>query len=124
MRKSSSSFLFPDIKVWLALSYERHVHYPVARKWFEQLDGDSLLCFCRLTQIGLLRLLTTGALMDIDVLSQADAWRASMTVGLRMTAFCLSMSRPYWRRLFERYRSKSAHHPKTELTLISPRLPQ
>jgi uncharacterized protein len=75
MQKSSSSFLFPDINVWLALSYERHVHYPVARKWFEQLDENSRLCFCRFTQIGLLRLLTTGALMDADVLSQADAWR-------------------------------------------------
>jgi len=75
MQKSSSSFLFPNINVWLALSYERHVHYPVARKWFEQLDENSRLCFCRFTQIGLLRLLTTGALMDVDVLSQADAWR-------------------------------------------------
>jgi toxin-antitoxin system PIN domain toxin len=75
MRRSSSSFLFPDINVWLALSYERHVHYPVARKWFEQLDDDSRLCFCRFTQIGLLRLLTTEALMGMDVLSQVEAWR-------------------------------------------------
>jgi uncharacterized protein len=75
MRRFSSSFLFPDINVWLALSYERHVHCPVARKWFEQLDADARLCFCRFTQIGLLRLLTTEALMGMDVLSQADAWR-------------------------------------------------
>ena len=74
MRRSSNSFLFPDINVWLALSYERHVHYPVAREWFAQLDDDSRLCFCRFTQIGLLRLLTTEPLMGADVLSQAQAW--------------------------------------------------
>jgi toxin-antitoxin system PIN domain toxin len=74
MRQSSNSFLFPDINVWLALSYGGHVHHPVARKWFEQLDGDAHLCFCRFTQIGLLRLLTTEALMGADVLSQAEAW--------------------------------------------------
>ena len=75
MRRFSNSFLFPDINVWLALSYERHVHCPVARKWFEDLGADARLCFCRFTQIGLLRLLTTEALMGAEVLSQVEAWR-------------------------------------------------
>lgn len=75
MPKSTSSFLFPDINVWLALSYQRHIHYPSARSWFEQLDEDSHLCFCRFTQLGLLRLLTAGAIMgDDEVLSQSEAW--------------------------------------------------
>ncbi len=76
MPKSSSSFLFPDVNVWLALSYERHVHYPAARTWFEHLEDSARACFCRLTQIGLLRLLTTDAVMGEDeVLSQVGAWR-------------------------------------------------
>lgn len=76
MPKSSSSFLFPDVNVWLALSYQRHVHYPAARAWFERLEDDARACFCRLTQIGLLRLLTTVAVMSEDeVLSQVGAWR-------------------------------------------------
>jgi uncharacterized protein len=76
MPKSSSSFLFPDINVWLALSYERHVHYSSAREWFEKLDVKARLCFCRFTQLGLLRLLTTDAVMGADeVLSQVEAWR-------------------------------------------------
>lgn len=76
MPKSSSSFLFPDLNVWLALSYQRHVHHPAARAWFERLENDAHACFCRLTQIGLLRLLTTDAVMGKDeVLSQAAAWR-------------------------------------------------
>jgi uncharacterized protein len=75
MPKSTNSFLFPDINVWFALSYQRHVHYPSARGWFEQLDDHSRVCFCRFTQLGLLRLLTTGAVMgDDEVLSQNEAW--------------------------------------------------
>lgn len=76
MPKSSSSFLFPDVNVWLALSYQRHVHYSPARAWFEGLEDDARACFCRLTQIGLLRLLTTVAVMgEEEVLSQAEAWQ-------------------------------------------------
>jgi len=75
MPKSSSLFLFPDLNVWLALSYERHVHHSVARKWFHELPADARMCFCRFTQIGLLRLLTTDAVMGGDeVLSQSEAW--------------------------------------------------
>ena len=75
MPKSTSSFLFPDINVWLALSYQRHIHYPSARGWFERLDDHSRVCFCRYTQLGLLRLLTTDAVMGEDeVLSQNEAW--------------------------------------------------
>ena len=75
MPRSTRSFLFPDINVWLALSYQRHIHYPSARGWFERLEDDSHVCFCRFTQLGLLRLLTTGAVMGEDkILSQAEAW--------------------------------------------------
>jgi toxin-antitoxin system PIN domain toxin len=75
MPKSTSSFLFPDINVWLALSYQRHIHYPAARAWFEQLDDHLRVCFCRFTQLGLLRLLTTAAVMGEDeVLNQNGAW--------------------------------------------------
>ena len=41
----------------------------------ERLDKDSRFCFCRFTQISLLRLLTTEAVMSTDVLSQAGAWQ-------------------------------------------------
>ncbi len=61
--KSSSSFLFPDINVGLAVSYERQVHYSIAQLWLEGLDANARVCFWRFTQIGLLRLLTTEAVM-------------------------------------------------------------
>ncbi|MGH9499424.1 MAG: TA system VapC family ribonuclease toxin [Terriglobales bacterium] len=77
MPRSSKSFLFPDVNVWLALSYDRHVHHSAAKDWLESVDSGARLCFCRFTQISFLRLLNTGAVMGEDgVLSQAHAWNA------------------------------------------------
>ena len=70
-------FLFPDVNVWVALTYEGHVRHGAARKWFESLPAEARLFFCRVTQLGLLRLLTTEAVMGSDeVMSQAGAWEA------------------------------------------------
>ena len=77
MKKSSRLFLFPDINVWVALTYDRHVHHRAARKWFETLAPITRLFFCRITQLGLLRLLSAPAVMGPDqAKSQRDAWRA------------------------------------------------
>src|ERR1700678_2469962 len=74
MTRYSKSFLFPDLNVWIALTYTKHVHFDCAQRWFTALPDDAHLCFCRLTQIGFLRLLTTPAVMGNEVLSQARAW--------------------------------------------------
>jgi toxin-antitoxin system PIN domain toxin len=77
MKKSSRLFLFPDINVWVALTYERHVHHVVAGKWFEALAPTSSLFFCRITQLGFLRLLSLPAVMGADhAKTQEEAWRA------------------------------------------------
>jgi uncharacterized protein len=75
MRRSTTLFLFPDINVWLALSYQAHQHHQIARNWFESLSDSSRLCFCRISQLGLLRLLTTESVMKTEILTQSDAWR-------------------------------------------------
>jgi uncharacterized protein len=76
MRKSTRSFLFPDINVWIALTFEGHVHHVVARNWFVAQRGGARFFFCRFTQLGFLRLLTSEAVMGEDeVLSQSGAWR-------------------------------------------------
>lgn len=76
MTKSSRLFLFPDINVWIALTYDGHVHHLAARNWFEGLAPTAGLFFCRLTQLGLLRLLTAAAVMGPDqVKSQQEAWK-------------------------------------------------
>jgi len=77
MPRSTKQFLFPDINVWVALTSDLHVHHATARRWFDNLGPAARLFFCRFTQIGLLRLLTTEAVMGPDdVLSQAEAWQA------------------------------------------------
>jgi uncharacterized protein len=76
MPESTKSSLFPDINVWLALTYEGHVHHVIARTWFEGIDSDSRLFFCRFTQLGLLRLLSAQAIMGDEVMNQQAAWGA------------------------------------------------
>lgn len=68
-------FLFPDVNVWLALTHQRHAHHRAAAHWFQSLEGVELY-FCRFTQIGLLRLLTSAPVMSDDVMGQRQAWRA------------------------------------------------
>ena len=75
MRPSTTS-LFPDINVWVALTYEGHVHHRTAATWFATLEPDAGLVFCRLTQLGLLRLLTTEAVRGDEVMTQPQAWAA------------------------------------------------
>src|SRR5258708_5316302 len=77
MTESSRLFLFPDINVWVALSYDRHVHHFTAREWFDPLAPMARLFFCRFTQLGLLRLLSSPAVMGPDLAkSQQQAWKA------------------------------------------------
>jgi uncharacterized protein len=62
-----------DVGVWLAAVWGRHVHYPVASDWFNQQADD--LVFCRVTQMGLLRLLSNPTIMGDDAVDRSQAWR-------------------------------------------------
>src|ERR1051326_5321869 len=66
---------FPDINVWVALTYRRHQHHAVAAEWFDRLQNDTA-GFCRLTQLGFLRLLTHSQVMHDEVRTQEQAWEA------------------------------------------------
>ena len=77
MPRYLKSFLFPDVNVWVALTFQGHFHHDIARAWFDSLDAkdEARLCFCRITQLSFLRLITTEAVMGKDeVLSQGQAW--------------------------------------------------
>jgi uncharacterized protein len=76
----TSTFLFPDVNVWLALAHEIHPHHGVAQTWSQSIDRDDVCYFCRFTQLGLLRLLTNESAMGRDVMSQAEAWKAYDTL--------------------------------------------
>jgi hypothetical protein len=69
------SLIFPDVNVWLALIYEQHVHNPIAVEWYESLKTSTTLVFCRHTQLGLFRLLSTEIVMKQDVLKQTQCWQ-------------------------------------------------
>jgi toxin-antitoxin system PIN domain toxin len=59
------------------LTYEGHVHHKRARSWFASIAGSGRLFFCRITQLGLLRLLTAEIVMGQDeVMTQSQAWAA------------------------------------------------
>jgi uncharacterized protein len=62
-----------DVGVWLAAVWERHVHHPVAAAWFNGQTDD--LVFCRVTQMGLLRLLSNPAIMGDAAVDRSQAWR-------------------------------------------------
>lgn len=62
-----------DVGVWLAAVWGRHLHYPVASDWFNRQADD--LVFCRVTQMGLLRLLSNPAIMGNDSVNRSQAWR-------------------------------------------------
>jgi hypothetical protein len=64
----------PDLNVWLALSWASHMHSDAAWAWFSPETGGRFL-FCPLTQVGLLRLLATSAVMGEDVLTIGQAWK-------------------------------------------------
>ena len=65
-----------DVNVWVALALVGHVHHVAARAWFEgDESNDAGLFFCRVTQKGLLRLLTNRRIMGENTLGAVGAWR-------------------------------------------------
>ena len=65
----------PDVNVWIALAAERHTLHGKARHWFSNLQDEKLV-FCRLTQLGFLRLLTNKHVMQEEVMYPDEAWQA------------------------------------------------
>ncbi len=64
-----------DVNVWIDLAAERHTLHRAARHWFSNLQ-DQKLAFCRLTQLGFLRLLTNKHVMQEEVMRPDEAWEA------------------------------------------------
>ena len=68
----------PDVNVWIALAAEGHVHHLPARKWFAAQPTASV-AFCRITQMGLLRLLTNSNVMGRAPRTIGHAYLAAFT---------------------------------------------
>ena len=69
----ASGISLVDLNVWLALAFDGHVHHPTALNWFKR-GAANTAGFCRITQLGLLRLLTNRSVMGPFVLTQRGAW--------------------------------------------------
>lgn len=64
-----------DVNVWLALAFDSHQHYASAVTWFSSAQAETC-CFCRVTQLGFLRLATTPRIMMNQALTLKEAWLA------------------------------------------------
>ena len=66
-----------DHNVWLAMVLPPHQHHGIARAWWDGLSTERGL-FCRSTQQGFLRLLTTQAVLEpygLPARTQCQAWK-------------------------------------------------
>ena len=66
-----------DVNIWLALVLSGHTHHASVRDWLSREQTAASLCFCRATQQGLLRLLTTAEVLAIygnPPLTNKEAW--------------------------------------------------
>ncbi len=67
----------PDVNVWLPLVLSKHEHHRAARAWLGSQSDPDTVHFCRATQQGLVRLLTTAAVLapyGIKPLTNRAAW--------------------------------------------------
>lgn len=67
----------PDVNIWLALTLSGHSHHEAARAWLDGQEAANSIFFCRATQQGLVRLLTTKEVMtwyEIPPLTNREAW--------------------------------------------------
>jgi uncharacterized protein len=51
------------------------MHHVTALAWLDRVQGDGDVILCRLSQLGLLRLLNNPVVMGADVQSGSEAWK-------------------------------------------------
>ena len=100
----------PDINFWLALAFDSQANHSVAREWLATTMSDSL-AFCRVTQMGVLRLATNASAFPHDAVTMDLAWilydqiRADRRVVFEHEPFGMEQ---HWRGLTQRP-SRSPH---------------
>jgi toxin-antitoxin system PIN domain toxin len=66
--------LLPDVNFWLALVFDSHDHHSSAARWIGGLS-DEICHFCRLTQMGFLRLANNPKVFPKDAVTVTQAWQ-------------------------------------------------
>jgi uncharacterized protein len=100
-----------DLNVVLALVDPMHQHHGTVRSWFKELPDTTRICLCRITQMGLLRLLSSKAVMGNNPLTLEQAW--GIYASLLQHPKCIFINEPdtltrKWMRLCLPYK----HAPK------------
>jgi len=62
----------PDLNIWLSMVWDGHVFHNKAAEWFGA--EEEPIRFCRITQMGFLRLVTNPTIMRADCLNRQSAW--------------------------------------------------
>lgn len=62
-----------DVNLWVALVDKRHVHHPLAQRYWSQ-HGATQFAFCRVTMLGFLRIVTSAKAVS-NPITHAEAWR-------------------------------------------------
>ena len=70
--------ILADVNIWLATLVEGHPHHTRVIDWWEEevIPSGRQICFCRLTQLGLLKLLTNEMVLGGSRRSPVQAWVA------------------------------------------------
>jgi len=66
--------LLLDTNVWLALTFQSHSHHIAAKEWITS-SAEQEFCFCRVTQMGFLRLATNRKAFPMDAVPLNRAWQ-------------------------------------------------
>lgn len=76
MSANSAHGILADVNVWLATIVESHPHHRRAIDWWQGrvIGTDHTVYLCRVTQLGLLRLLTNSHVMGARVRDAGRAW--------------------------------------------------
>lgn len=79
---STAKSILADVNVWLAILVAEHSHHDAASLWWRTtvIPDRHRVAFCRLTQLGLLRLLCSERVMGPSRMNHAQAWEAVRAV--------------------------------------------
>ena len=79
---STAKSILADVNVWLAVLVAEHPHHDAATQWWRTIviPDRCQVAFCRLTQLGLLRLLSSERVMGPSRMDHLQAWEAVRAV--------------------------------------------
>lgn len=62
-----------DVNLWIALAFQAHVQHAAARRWFDS-QPVGTCHFCRLAQIGFLRIASNPRMVGVTAVTIDAAW--------------------------------------------------